>query len=70
MMTMRLPWPEFGGLGAAVSPASGCVAETSSKRWARAMLSARAAGEQAVVTDAVEALRQDVDQESANELAG
>src|ERR1700687_5573623 len=31
---------------------------------------ARAAGEQAVVADAVEAVRQDVDQESADELGG
>src|SRR6266480_4181352 len=31
---------------------------------------ARAAGEQAIVADAVEALRQDVDQEAADELAG
>jgi hypothetical protein len=31
---------------------------------------ARAAGEQTVVADAVEAVRQDVDQESADELAG
>jgi hypothetical protein len=34
------------------------------------VVGARAAGEQAVVTDAVEARRQDVDQESADELAG
>src|SRR5205814_5689416 len=34
------------------------------------VVGARATGEQAVVTDAVEALRQDVDQESADELAG
>ena len=31
---------------------------------------ARAAGEQTVVADAVQAVRQDVDQESADELAG
>ena len=34
------------------------------------VVGARAAGEQAVVADAVEALRQDVDQESADELIG
>ena len=34
------------------------------------VIGAGATGEQAVVTDAVEALRQDVDQESADELAG
>jgi hypothetical protein len=34
------------------------------------VVGARAAGEQAVVADAVEATRQDVDQESADELAG
>src|ERR1700738_663562 len=36
----------------------------------RDVVGARAAGEQAVVTDAVEALRQDVDQEATDELAG
>ena len=36
----------------------------------RDVAGARAAGEQAVVADAVEAVRQDVDQESADELAG
>ena len=34
------------------------------------VVGARAAGEQAVVADAVEALRQDVDQESADKLGG
>ena len=34
------------------------------------VVGAGAAGEQAVVTDAVEAVRQDVDQEAADELAG
>jgi hypothetical protein len=34
------------------------------------VVGARAAGEQAIVADAVEALRQDVDQKSADELAG
>src|SRR6266849_1047995 len=34
------------------------------------VVGARGAGEQAVVTDAVEALRQDVDEEAADELAG
>ena len=34
------------------------------------VVGARAAGEQAVVADAVEAGRQDVDQEAADELAG
>ena len=34
------------------------------------VVGARAAGEQAVVADAVEAVRQDVDQESADELIG
>ena len=34
------------------------------------VVGACAAGEQAVVTDAVEALRQDVDQEATDELAG
>jgi hypothetical protein len=34
------------------------------------VVGARAAGEQAVVADAVEAVRQDVDQEAADELGG
>ena len=34
------------------------------------VVGARAAGEQAIVADAVEAVRQDVDQESADELGG
>src|SRR6202040_2132320 len=34
------------------------------------VVGARAAGEQSVVTDAVEALRQNVDEEAADELAG
>ena len=34
------------------------------------VVGARAAGEQAVVADAVEALRQDMDEEFADELAG
>ena len=34
------------------------------------VVGARAAGEQAVVADAVEAVRQHVDQESADELGG
>ena len=36
----------------------------------RDVVGARAAGEQAVVADAVEAVRQDVDQEAADELVG
>src|SRR5229473_4989275 len=75
MMTMRPPQQGHGCEGSASStrlssPASGCSAGTSSRRRALAMLSARAAGEQAVVADAVEARRQDVDQESADELGG
>ena len=47
---------------------SGEAARASSSR-ARAMLAgAAAAGEQAVVADAVEAVRQDVEQEAADEL--
>ena len=34
------------------------------------VVGARAAGEQAIVADAVEAVRQDMDQEAADELAG
>jgi hypothetical protein len=34
------------------------------------VVGARAAGEQTIVADAVEAVRQDVDQESADELGG
>src|SRR5882762_33293 len=36
----------------------------------RDVICARAAGEQAVVADAVEAVRQDVDEKAADELAG
>ena len=36
----------------------------------RDVVGARAAGEKSVVADAVEAVRQDVDEEAADELAG
>jgi hypothetical protein len=64
-------WLGIVGLGAAV------IRDLGVGRWrveqaARSgdVVAAGAAGEQAVVTDAVEALRQDVDQESADELVG
>jgi hypothetical protein len=78
MMTMRPPQHGHGcagGLGSLasaqlVSAVSDCAAGTASSSRARATLSAaRAAGEQAIVADAVEAVRQDVDQEAADELA-
>ena len=49
--------------------ASGSVAGTASSSRALATISSlAAAGEQAIVADAVEALRQDVEQEAADEL--
>ena len=55
---------------AASSSASGSVAGTASKLASLGdHLGFGSAGEQAVVADAVEALRQDVQQEAADELA-
>src|ERR1700687_1134137 len=58
-------WGSAGSVGSAqlVFPASGCAAGTSSRRRAWAVVAAAGAV-------GVEAVRQDVDQESADELAG
>jgi hypothetical protein len=59
------------GLGAVGIPGLGlCRRHVEQAARSGDVVGARTAGEQAVVTDAVEALRQDVDQESADELAG
>jgi len=52
-----------------LSAASGCATGTQAAGPGD-VVGARAAGKQAIVTDAVEARRQDVDQEAADELAG
>ena len=77
MMTMRPPQHghvgrDVGGSSARVSAWSGLsgCARTPSRSRARARFSARAIGEQAVVTDAVEAAGQHVDEEAADELVG
>ncbi len=71
MMIMRPPQQGHGGSrssGSGDSTGSGGGATPSSSR-ARAILALRAGtGEQAVVADAVEARRQDVEQEAADEL--
>ena len=61
----------FVGLGAAVIPGLGLY-HRHVEQAARPgdVVGARTAGEQAVVADAVEAVRQDVDQETADELGG
>src|SRR5450631_421515 len=61
----------FGGLDAAFIPGLGlCRGYVEQAARSGDVVGAGAAGEQAVVTDAVEAVRQDVDQESADELGG
>ena len=56
---------ELGGLGTAVIAGLGlCRRHVEQAARPRNIVGARAAGEQAVVADAVEARRQDVDQES------
>ncbi len=61
----------FGGLGAACIVGLGlCRRHVEQAARSGNVVGARAAGEQAVVTDAMEALRQDVDQEPADELGG
>jgi hypothetical protein len=59
------------GLGAVDIPGLG-LCRRYVKQAARPgdVVGARAAGEQSVVADAVEAVRQDVDEEAADELAG
>src|SRR5215468_21932 len=77
MIRMRLPQQGQGCSGAfgssdfvwAVLMASIAMSGTASSSRIRAMLLARA-GEQAVVTDTMEALRQDVHQEATDELVG
>ena len=77
MMTMRPPQHGHGCTGGLGSLASAqLVSAASDCRHGEQLASpgdvvgARATGEQAVVADVVEALRQDVDQEAADELAG
>ena len=61
----------FVGLGAAGIGGLGlCRRHVEQAARSGDVVGARAAGEQTVVTDAVEALRQDVDQESADKLGG
>jgi hypothetical protein len=59
------------GLGAAVIGSLGlCRRHVEQAARSRDVVRARAAGEQTIVADAVEAVRQDMDQETADELAG
>ena len=59
------------GIGAVGIPGLGlCGGHVEQTARPGDVIGARAAGEQAVVADAVEALRQDVDEEAADELAG
>ena len=63
--------PGFGRLGAAIVSGLG-LSRRHVEQFAGSgdVAGACAAGEQAIVADTVEAGRQDVDQESADELAG
>jgi hypothetical protein len=60
----------FAGAGSVVPGSSvwTAAAATASNSRARAMISARAVGQEPVVADAVEALGQDVEEEAADEL--
>src|SRR6266550_869507 len=61
----------LGGLGATVIRSLGlCRGHVEQAAHSGDVVGARAAGEQAVVANAVEAVRQDVGQESADELGG
>src|SRR6202023_2230773 len=64
-------WLGIVGLGAAIIPGLG-LRRRHVEEAARPgnVVGACGAGEQAVVADAMEALRQDVDEEAADELAG
>src|SRR4051812_47297943 len=69
--TARHPASAAPRLRAPTAPAAG-PASNHGEQLTRAgdVAGAGAAGEQAVVTDAVESVRQDVDQETADELGG
>ena len=59
------------GLGVVGSPGLGlCRRHVEQMARSGDVVGARATGEEAIVADAVEATRQDVDQETADELAG
>src|ERR1700688_1735924 len=61
----------LGSIGAVRIPGPRlCRRQAGQEARAGDVVGARAGGEQAVVTDAVEALRQDMDQEATDELGG